>query len=316
MSHFQPAIVVKKEPVPWTENLEASAPKIVEDLFRQAERAAASDIHRWRRPMRLAAARAFTLAELLVVIAIIAVLAALLLPALAMGKSLARSTTCKNRLHQMGLALQMYVNDHENKYPYYHVGPQNTGCWWAKLSPYYPLKWTDVKYHCPGYHGIIAGLDYTNSNRSSVGPPFGSYAYNANGVSMPGFGKPYDPDLGLGLMPSGRSLNQKPYLGLTPVPDHRIMAPSEMLSIGESRFLNAAENQFPGGMDLLICGLLNWRGQNYSLSFDPARHGKNYNQLFCDGHIAAMNPWVLFNPTNTAAMWNSDHQPHPELWVP
>ncbi|PYI88990.1 MAG: hypothetical protein DME26_02295 [Verrucomicrobia bacterium] len=51
-------------------------------------------------------------------------------------------------------------------------------------------------------------------------------------------------------------------------------------------------------------------------SFDPARHGKNYNQLFCDGHVAAMSPWVLFNPTNSASMWNSDHQPHPELWVP
>jgi hypothetical protein len=29
-----------------------------------------------------------------------------------------------------------------------------------------------------------------------------------------------------------------------------------------------------------------------------------------------MNPWVLFNHTNTAAMWNRDHQPHPELWAP
>jgi hypothetical protein len=29
-----------------------------------------------------------------------------------------------------------------------------------------------------------------------------------------------------------------------------------------------------------------------------------------------MNPWVLFNPTNTAPMWNNDHQPHPEMWCP
>jgi len=29
-----------------------------------------------------------------------------------------------------------------------------------------------------------------------------------------------------------------------------------------------------------------------------------------------MNPWILFNPTNTAAMWNNDHQPHPEFWLP
>jgi prepilin-type processing-associated H-X9-DG protein len=47
----------------------------------------------------------------------------------------------------------------------------------------------------------------------------------------------------------------------------------------------------------------------------PQRHGKNYNQLFCDGHVAAMDPWLLFNPTNSASMWNRDHQPHPELWI-
>ncbi len=46
---------------------------------------------------------AFTLLELLVVTAIIGVLAALLLPALSAARGYARSTTCKNNLHQMGL---------------------------------------------------------------------------------------------------------------------------------------------------------------------------------------------------------------------
>jgi prepilin-type processing-associated H-X9-DG protein len=179
------------------------------------------------------------------------------------------------------------------------------------------LKWTDVKYHCPGYRGIIAGLDFTNSNPfPHVAPPFDSYAYNANGVSMPGFGKPFDPDLGLGFLPSGARLNGSLKWGRASVPEHRIIVPGEMLAIGESRFLNAAANQSAGGIDVLRCGLLNWRGTNWSLLFDPARHGKNYNLLFCDGHIAAMSPWVLFNPTNSAVIWNADHQPHPELWVP
>src|SRR2546426_12410132 len=95
------------------------------------------------------AEKGFTLVELLVVIAIIGLLAALLLPALSLAKARARSTTCKNHLRQMGIALQMYVHDHENKYPYWEnpshdpslddaIGSANTGYWWAKLIPYYP----------------------------------------------------------------------------------------------------------------------------------------------------------------------------------
>jgi len=58
------------------------------------------------------------LIELLVVIAIIGILAALLLPALSRSKAQAHSTTCKNHLRQMGLALQLYVNDNQGQYPY------------------------------------------------------------------------------------------------------------------------------------------------------------------------------------------------------
>src|SRR5215470_5789739 len=87
---------------------------------------------------------AFTLTELLVVIAIIGILAALLLPLLLKAKASAHSASCKNRLHQIGLALQTFVNDHGNAYPYYINldaitvnGPTNVNVeeayWWAKL---------------------------------------------------------------------------------------------------------------------------------------------------------------------------------------
>src|SRR6266545_2178739 len=85
----------------------------------------------------------FTLVELMVVIAIVALLVALLLPAILRAKAAAKSAACKSNLHQIGIALRMYVDDFR-RYPLHVVfsatplidpeAPQKGWAW--ALEPY------------------------------------------------------------------------------------------------------------------------------------------------------------------------------------
>lgn len=114
--------------------------------------------------------KGFTLIELLVVIAIIAILAAILFPVFAKAREKARQITCTSNMKQIGLAIMMYVQDNDERYP---AGIANGNGWkgigWAGMvNPY--AKSSQI-FSCPD------DLRYGKSNPANHSYP-DSYAFS------------------------------------------------------------------------------------------------------------------------------------------
>lgn len=270
---------------------------------------------------------AFTLIELLVVIAIIAILAAILLPALAKTKYEGKNSYCRNNLHQIALALNIYA-DEQHEFPMDTLMGQPA--WWSSLGlpitylygtnfGAVSLPWQRLGgvYLCPlnsgwvgtltyGGKGVTNGLGWLYSEEIPF-PSMNSYGYNSGGVEWP-----QSPDgLGLaGAWPGWRLIH--------PTRESQVVSPGDMIALGD-QFCRDLNPNLDGAMSDIGIGPES-NGGIVTSAVPPklqptflAHHGRA-NRAFLDGHVESEDMRKPFAPTDDQLRrWNVDHQPHRDL---
>ncbi|MDB6124449.1 MAG: hypothetical protein JWQ71_3442 [Pedosphaera sp.] len=255
-----------------------------------------SAIQRLQLPPASGRTGAFTLIELLVVIAIIAILAALLLPTLAKGKSQALSISCINNVKQLEICWHLYAVDHADILPpnnfVYDIlsgKPMTEGVsWCTNLAPFdpspegienamiYPYNQSTAIYRCPADKSTLETLDGVKLGNPRL------RSYNMS-QSVNGY-----PEYDLSF-----STNCPSFKKFTEI---RNPAPDKLLV-----FLDVHEDEI---LDTLfgIPTQLRWGSPNVWWDVPANRHNQGCNLSFADGHV---EHWKWKVPKKITVLRNS-----------
>jgi len=244
------------------------------------------------------AKRAFTLIELLVVIAIIALLIAILLPALGQARAAGRQTVCLANLSQLGQALVHYQAANKGYFPGHHTQSPIYIVWPPRLR--FQLNGVMKVFNCPS---VLPEFTWQRVYKANMKAEYGydenekrlnntsgfSYGYNDWGVME--FTIPH---LGLGGWVGHKDFGE--------VKDTRVAFPSEMVMLADSK----SDFNWDTALDPSDAADAEW---------PSPRHAGGSNFVWGDGHASAKKQRDMVEPTLEARRkWNNDGKPHEEYW--